>query len=277
MADPGTPDAAYDALATEAIDACARAYPDVRIDRTAVLAQLRGFALADVETWRAHLAELCLVAACVRGDPAAQRAVNGLIRVEAARAAAELRQPAWLADEIQQELAQRLLIASDGKPPRLATYAGQSALGRWLGVAATRTGLNLTRRVRREQPLEDEDIAAAITAPELALVRERYRDAVLDALRAAFAALDNPRDRNLLRLYYVERIGLPRLGQMFGVHGSTVSRWLTALRETIIEDTSTRLAERLGLAGQLGDLESVLRAVRSDLDLTLSRILRVSE
>ncbi|HEY5936886.1 MAG TPA: sigma-70 family RNA polymerase sigma factor [Kofleriaceae bacterium] len=220
-----------------------------------------------------HDQDLALAAAALGGDAAAQRAIDRMIRIEAERAVSALRQPAWLTDEVHQELAQRLLV---GGEPRLATYAGQSALGRWLGVAATRTALNLMRERRPQVALDEDDeaIAAAIADPDVALMRERYRDEVAGAVRAAFEALDNARDRNLLRLYYLERVGVVELGQMYQVHASTVSRWLAALREHIVADTQFRLAERLGISGHYDDLASVIRALRSDLDVTLSRLLR---
>ena len=221
-----------------------------------------------------HDQDLALAAAALAGDAAAQRAIDRMIRTEAERAVSTLRQPAWLSDEVHQELAQRLLVGSE---PRLASYAGQSALGRWLGVAATRTALNLMRERRPQVALDDNDddaIAAAIADPDVALMRERYRDEVAGAVRAAFEALDNARDRNLLRLYYLERVGVVELGQMYQVHASTVSRWLAALREHIVADTQFRLAERLGISGHYDDVASVIRALRSDLDVTLSRLLR---
>jgi RNA polymerase sigma-70 factor (ECF subfamily) len=269
MADP---DDALVARARDAIAACTAAWPDVRVDPAVVQGRLR--AAGDVDDRR--LGDLCLVWACLTGDPAAQRAVDRLIRAEATRVVGELRRPAWLVDEVHQELSQRLLVAPPGGEPRLATYAGQAVLGRWLGVAAMRTALNLTRRARPEAPLEDDaEVAAALLPPDLAVVRDKYRGEVERAIRAAFDALDNARDRNLLRLYYLERIGLDQLGQMFGVHGSTVSRWLTALREHVLEDVRARISEALGLAGNYGDVDSLIRAVQSELDLTLSRILRV--
>jgi RNA polymerase sigma-70 factor, ECF subfamily len=271
-------------LADAVVAACADAYPDVRLARDTARARIAAAGIAAVRA-STHHADLGLVWACLAKAPAAQRVVDRAIRGEAERAVRELRRPTWLADEVHQELAQRVLVPADGAAPRLAQYAGQAALGRWLGVAAARTALNLVRRDRRLAPLEennhdDDALAAAVGGdpaalpPELALVRDRYAREVEGAIRAAFAALDNPRDRNLLRLYYLERVGLDRLGQMFGVHGSTVSRWLAALRETIVDDTRHRLAEQLGMIGKFEDVDSLIRAVRSELDLTLSRILR---
>jgi RNA polymerase sigma-70 factor (ECF subfamily) len=267
------PDDAVSARASEAIAACARAWPDVRIEPGVVHERLREAGPVEDR----HLADLCLAWACLAGDPAAQRALDRMIRAEAQRVVGELRQPAWLVDEVHQELGQRLLVAAPGAAPRLATYAGQAALGRWLGVAAMRTALNLLRGARPETPLdEDHEVADAILPPELAVVRDRYRPEVEQSIRAAFDALENPRDRNLLRMYYLERIGLDQLGQMFGVHGSTVSRWLTAVRAAVLDDVRSRLAERLGHAGNYADMDSLIRAVQSDIDLTLSRLLRSS-
>ncbi len=269
------PEDAVRARAQQAIAACARAWPDVRIDPDALHARLRETGAADVD--ERHLADLGLASACLAGDPAAQRALDRMIRAEAQRVVGELRQPAWLADEVHQELGGRLLVAAPGAAPRLASYAGGAPLGRWLGVAAMRTALNLIRGARPETPLDgDHEVAAAILPPELAVVRDRYRAEVEAAVRAAFDALDSARDRNLLRLYYLERIGLDQLGKLFGVHGSTVSRWLTALRASVLEDVRVRLSERLGLAGNYGDVDSLIRAVQSELDLTLSRLLRRS-
>lgn len=269
---------ALDALLDEAVAACARAWPDVTVDRERLRERLAGLDTANVD--RAHLGELALAIACLAHDAAALRVFDKLVRAEAQRAIGELRKPAWLVDEVHQELSRRLLVDDGDRPARLAQYAGQSALGRWLGVAAMRTALNLTRKDGREAALADDDrdeaVLAAVVAPELALVRERYRSDVEYAIRAAFDSLDTPRDRNLLRMYYLERVGLDRLGVLFGVHASTVSRWLRTLRDTIIEDARNRLAERLGFAGNYGDLDSLMRAVQSDLDLTLSRILRPS-
>ena len=269
-----------DPIVADAIAACASQWPDVKVGDALVRERLRGVDLDTLD--RTHLGELCLAWACLTGDAAAQRAIDVMIRAEAKRAVGELRAEDWLVDEVHQELGQRLLVAADGATPRLATYAGQAALGRWLGVAAKRTALNLTRRRRRfprEEPVERDttELAAVIVDPDLAVVRERYRDDVMAAIRAAFGALERPRDRNLLRLYYLERVSLDKLGQMFGVNASTVSRWLAALRETILEDTRDRLAERLGFAGQAHDLDSLVRAVQSDLDVSLTRILKPPE
>lgn len=271
---------ASDVMVDAVLAATASAWPDVRVGREVVRARLGSLGGVPAD----HLADLGLAWAGLAGDTRALHELDRVIQREAVRATTSLRRPAWFADEVHQELARRVLVVEPGTEPRLANFAGQSSLGRWLGVAAMRTALNLMRRDRGEVPLtdaeeDDAELPAAVgraLAPELAIVRDRYSREVEAAIRGAFTALDSPRDRNLLRLYYLEQVGLDRLGQMFGVHGSTVSRWLTTLRETIMDDTRARLGEQLGMAGHYGDVDSLIRAVRSELDLSLSRILKVS-
>jgi RNA polymerase sigma-70 factor, ECF subfamily len=243
----------------------ARAVPAASPDPVGALAGLR-------------LGELGLACACLLGDPVALETLDGLLAAEARRAAGELRQPAWVADEVQQILRHRLLVADGAEPARLATYAGQGPLGRWLGVAATRAALNLVRDGRRSAALDDARLAGVAAPgddPALELLRRRHRADFEAAVREAFASLSSARDRNLLRLYYLDQVGLDRLGGLYKVHPSTISRWIAAVREQLFDETRRRLGVRLGLSD--GELDSLLRVIRTDLDLTLSRILRASD
>jgi RNA polymerase sigma-70 factor (ECF subfamily) len=219
-------------------------------------------------------ADLALATAALNGDPSALRAIDERIRAAAVRAAAELGQPGWLADEVAVTLRERLLVADGAAPARLGSYLGQGPLDRWLAVAAARAGLNLLRQRRREVATDQArlaDLPSPEREPELDLLRRRHRAAFEAAIRDAFAGLDSPRDRNLLRLYYFDRLGLDQLGQMYNVHGSTVSRWLAAIRQTVFEQTMRLLVERIGVPAS--ELESIMRALQSDLEITLSRIL----
>lgn len=256
----------------EALAAGRAAWPEVAIDRAALDRQLAR-ALEGAQG-PLRLADLYLACASLAGDPAALRALDGLIRAAAARAAGELGQGGWLADEIALTLRERLLVADGELAGRLASYLGHGPLERWLAVAAARTGLNALRAQRREQALDDSRLAALPSPeadPELDLLRRRHRAAFEDAIRDAFAGLESARDRNLLRLYYFDRLGLDRLAQMYNVHGSTVSRWLAAVRQNVFDQTLRLLVERLGLPES--ELASMLRLLQSDLDLTLSRLL----
>jgi RNA polymerase sigma-70 factor (ECF subfamily) len=256
----------------EALAAGKASWPDVVIDRVALERQLAR--ALEGAPGALRLADLYLASASLTGDGAAMRALDGMIRAAAARAAGELGQGGWLADEIALTLRERLLVADGEAEGRLSSYLGHGPLDRWLSVAAARTGLNALRAQRREQALDDSRLAAIPSPemdPELDLLRRRHRAAFEEAIRDAFAGLESARDRNLLRLYYFDRLGLDRLAQMYNVHGSTVSRWLAAVRQNVFDETLRLLVERLGLPES--ELASMLRLLQSDLDLTLSRLL----
>jgi RNA polymerase sigma-70 factor (ECF subfamily) len=260
----------------EAVLAAAREHwPHIQLDRASASQRARYVASG---AHSIHYADLALAWAALAGDPSALRAIEKTLREEATRAILALRRPTWQAEEVRQELALRMLVVGERKEPTLATYAGRSALGRWVGVAAMRTALNLGRRGNREDPLdelEDGSLAAAAPriAPELAIVRARYKGEVEQAMREAFEDVRDVQDRNLLRFYYLDRIELEPLGKLFGVHGSTISRRLSALRTQIAEATRVRLVERLGMEGHTADVASLIRAVHSDFDLSLSQLL----
>jgi RNA polymerase sigma-70 factor (ECF subfamily) len=258
----------------EALAAGQVAWPEVRIDREALRRTVDKALAGDQAPGSLRLADLYLACASLSGDPAALRALDTMIRAAAARAAGELGQPGWLADEIALTLRERLLVSDGEAEGRLSSYLGHGPLDRWLAVAAARTGLNALRARRREQPLDDSRLAALPSPeddPELDLLRRRHRAAFETAIRDAFAGLESARDRNLLRLYYFDRVGLDRLAQMYNVHGSTVSRWLAAVRQTVFDQTVRLLVERLGLPDS--ELASMLRLLQSDLEVTLSRLL----
>jgi RNA polymerase sigma-70 factor (ECF subfamily) len=208
--------------------------------------------------------DLRLAAAVLAGEPAAvarfEREVLAGIDPAVARV-----DPA-LADEVRQELRVRLLVER-----RLEQYAGRGPLLAWVRVAAMRTALNL-RRARR--PGDDEQRLAELVAvepdPELRHLRSTYRAAYAEALAAAFAALPD-RSRVVLRLHWVDGLRLAQIAGLYGVHESSVSRWLAAAADSVAAGTRARLVEQLRLGADT--LASVERLVRSQLDLSLRQLL----
>lgn len=218
-------------------------------------------------------ADLALADACLRGLPAALTAFEEQhgAALEGALAAAGL--PAETRGEALQRLRLRLLVAEEGAP-RLASYAGRGSLRAWLKVAAVREALMLVRaagrRAAHEVAVDDAALlegAALADDPELLMVRERCREALREAFTAAIDALDS-RERTLLRLSLRDRLGVEQLGALFRVHRATAARWLAAVRTKLHAAVRSRLAARLNIG--TGEVESIIRAVGSRIDLSLS-------
>jgi RNA polymerase sigma-70 factor, ECF subfamily len=224
-----------------------------------------------------HAADLYLACACAHGLPAAHAALDAHFLPKVDAAVARVGGSGDEAVEVRQRLRERLLTSEEGRPPRIADYQGTGPLAAWLRAAAVRTALNLQRSDRRRARVEEEALAEGTVAGgdlELDYLRQRHQADFQAALAEALAALPT-RERTVLRLHFVEGLSLERIGGMYQTHKSTVSRWLSRAREDVLADVRRRLAERLQLSGE--ELQSLLRAVRSQLDASLSALLPRSE
>lgn len=256
---------------SSALRAAGAAWPDVTLDSerfAAHVASSRREGGAAPE----HLADLYLACAAAAGDGAAARALDARILAAVEPAIRRVDASASFVDEVRQLLRMRLLVGVDGAPPRLAEYRGRGPLVAWARVAAVRIALNL-KRDERPADAGDEvlgELAAADPDPEIRHLVTLYRAELGAALRAAFGALGD-RERTLLRLHYVDHLKLAQIAALYRVHESTASRWIGAAVESVSMGARRRLTERLALSPST--LDSLTRLVRSDLDLSLGRLL----
>jgi RNA polymerase sigma-70 factor (ECF subfamily) len=221
---------------------------------------------------RVVVSDLYLACACTRGDSAAAVAFEKAFAAQLHAAVEQARLPGVSAAEIVQSLRDRLLVGDAAQGPRISQYDGRGDLRSWLRVAAVRQALMLVRKQRREIPMrEGLDAHLASDDPEIGYLKNLYRAEFAAAFRAAAEALE-ARDRNLLRYHYLDGLTLEQMAAVNGVHRATVARWLAAARETLVNDTQRRLRERI--PGSETEIESLLRLVRSELDLSVRRLFR---
>lgn len=216
-------------------------------------------------------AELYLAAACTAGAPNAasefSRAYGSIIDQAIRRAGAsdvEL-------DELRQDVLELLLVPRPTRSAKLAEYGGRGPLAAWLRTVAARRVIRRRDRARTTpaEPLHDVLLAGGDDM-ELLELRARYGDAFAMAVRDAIGNL-SARQRNLLRQHHVDGLTVRQLGTMHGVHSSTVTRWLQDARTQLHDDTLARL--RMALGASDSTVQSIVRMVLSDLDLTLRRLL----
>lgn len=229
---------------------------------------------ADVEaSLRAlHASDLYLAFACASGDRRALASFDRVFLSQVRSYVAKLDSSASFADEVKQQLREKLLVPAQGRP-RILDYTGRGPLGGWLRVAAIRTGRNLLRSAKGA-PVASDDVDQIRTAkpdPELGYLKQRYARELRDAFEATLARL-GPRERNVLRLYFLEAMSSNAIATMYDVSGATVRLWIKQWREAILDETRKRLAARLRMDSR--ELDSVMGLVQSQLDLTVSRLLR---
>ncbi|WP_241758014.1 transcriptional regulator [Myxococcus landrumensis] len=219
-----------------------------------------------------HARDLALALACVEGltgaDARLEKEVLQKLRVPLARIHPS---PAF-ADEVLQALRSNLLMPREDAPPRLLGYAGVGSLLHWVNITAVRLALRM-RKAHGDESLVEAEVLAAHPSPgglELSFIREDSRAHVRAAFVRAVASLDDE-DRELLRLHFVERLSLERMGTLFGLHKSTLSRRLSGVQALLEKRTRRVLSERLSLREE--ELESLMRAIHGRLDLSLSGLL----
>jgi RNA polymerase sigma-70 factor (ECF subfamily) len=172
------------------------------------------------------------------------------------------------ADEIRQQMRERLLVARPDAPARIGGYEGRGSLASWVKVATLRAASNVRRAEQPEVELADEIPAAAITeVPELRVMAGEYRSAFRAAFRAAFAALP-AEERTVLRLHFLDGVTVRQLAPMLNVSSATAGRRLLSAQTKLGELVLAELA--VAVAVPRADLESAVRAIVSRLDVSLS-------
>jgi RNA polymerase sigma-70 factor (ECF subfamily) len=219
-----------------------------------------------------HATDLYLACACARGEAAAIAELERRFIETCTRFLPAADRDA-IGDEVKQELRGRLLVGGADQRPAIGRYAGSGPLEGWLRVTTVRCARSLRRSERRPARRRAElDSQALLRAPdpEADFLRLRYQPEFEDALRRALVALE-PRDRNLLRLHYLDGIPLDRLGRLHQVSRATATRRVAAARQALFDQTYHLLQEQLRMTRS--EFESLLRYVKSDLSISIQRSL----
>ncbi|MDI1484649.1 sigma-70 family RNA polymerase sigma factor [Polyangium sp. y55x31] len=221
---------------------------------------------------RVRADDFYLACACAAGSPGAveqlERRFGGVIDAVAARFAPSKDRRA----ELRQMLRERLFAARPGAEPRIASYSGRGFLENWLRVAAVRAFVNAAESERREIQAEGDALAAVADGRdvELDFLKAHYRDAFRTAFSRAIARLE-PAERLVLRLSVLDGLTCDEVAAALGVHRATAARRTAQARQRLSDATRKELSSALRVGD--AELDSILRIVESNLDLSLSRLL----
>lgn len=231
-------------------------------------------AAADIVS-RLRAEDLYLACACAAAHPEALRAFEAQVLPACGSALARLDPSSDFADEVKQQLRDKLLVGRAGHPPKIADYAGRGPLVTWVRVAAVRTGINARASGQRAAAMSidrAQALAPAVAAdPDLDYIRRRYAAEFEGALTDACRGLSS-RDRTVLRLKFVDGLNIDQIGGVYGVHRATVARWISSARDQLFSGVREGLAAKLHLSQ--AEFDSLLRAVQSQLDISLTGLLR---
>ena len=191
-----------------------------------------------------HAEDLFLAAAALHGDQEAAAKLRRLYHPAVVGALAAIDMSAPFVEDVEQRLWQVALVGSEGTPPELGGYTGQSALAEWVAGAARR-------------------IAQVIHVRDAADFR--------GALTQALVSLED-RERMIYRLHVANGMTVTMIAKVYRVSDETIARWLAKARDSVIRETQRLLHGEVTLSP--AEFESVAARVVSQLDLGVSRIMR---
>lgn len=223
-----------------------------------------------------HTDDLYLACGCAAGDRVALAGFEARYGRVIERAIVAVGVSAADGADLGQIVRARLLVGSgNGALPRISTYSASGSLAAWVRVVAARETYRLVPRVQRERrrrAADDElaNLAASSDDPEVGYLKRMYREEFKQAIHAAVASLE-ARDRLLLRQYALDGLTIDQLAALHGVHRATAARQVQAARAAVLSRTRWELTRRLRLTPR--EIISMMRLIRSQLDISLSRAL----
>jgi RNA polymerase sigma-70 factor, ECF subfamily len=252
------------------------AHPDIDLDETSFARHLAacGAPVAEPDAAPAlHAEDLYVCAAALGGDAAAAATLRRLHRPVVARYLRNVDGSPAFVDEVEQRLWSAALLATPEGPPKLTSYAGRGPLAGWVGVSAQRIALSLMRHEQAEQRAaegQQREADRVAADPELGFLKQHLRGRFREAVTRALAVLDD-HQRLIYRMYVVDGVPMERIGKMYAVNASTISRRMSAARASVVAEAQRLLREEMGVAPE--DYESMARLLVSQLDLSVSRVL----
>lgn len=258
----------------EAFARASAAWPGVSVEREAFAAFLDARVEED-DLERVKAEDLYAACACATGDVQAITAVEGRYFPDVDAALGKMGLPSDRIAEVKQGLRKHLFVGEDGAAPRIAEYRGTGDLRAWLRVTAMRAALKLLRKHGRETPTDDAILEARSSEddPELAYMKAAYRQAFREAFQESLESL-HPKERTLLKQQIVDGLGIDELGALYRVHRATAARWVASAREKLLSRTRRTFMLRARITSD--ECESIMRLVRSQLDVSLHRRLSAS-
>jgi RNA polymerase sigma-70 factor, ECF subfamily len=280
-ASPALARAHADAIDGVLADLCARgraAHPDVAVEDVVFAAHLGrcGAAVQALSSADIHAEDLYLCCAGLLGDEGAVRTLRARNRAALAGYLRNIDTSPSFVEEVEQRLWDAALIGTVNAAPKLASYAGRGPLGAWIGVAAQRIALTIRRNDAAEARARGHVAVEAnlVTGdPELAFVKQHLRKPFQRAIVEALRSLDD-RQRMIYTLHVIDGVTIERIGVMYGVNRSTVTRWMASARDAIIAAARRLLRDQMQLSAE--EFESLARLLSSQLDLSVSGVLRRS-
>jgi len=238
-----------------------------------------------------HADDLCLIAACERGDEAAWRELiekyGAMVRAVARGVSASEDKAEDLAQSIWAEL-HGLRLREDGKARgKLGYYSGRGSLGGWLQAIVRQLAVDAHRKESKLVQTETDsdfdtlardngnashaNILRSLPDPEQAFAERESSKTLEQAFAHAIDELA-AEDRLLVKLYYFDQLSLREAGALLCVHEATASRRLTRLHKELRARVEAILTKEHGWSQR--EATRALKDASAHLEIDLESLLR---
>ncbi|MCU0238614.1 MAG: sigma-70 family RNA polymerase sigma factor [Pyrinomonadaceae bacterium] len=206
--------------------------------------------------------DLCLIAACERGDESAWEDLVKNFDTTVKSAARSISKNADdaedLANSIWAELHGLRKDADGNLRRKISYYSGRGSLGGWLRAVVNQLAIDEFRKqskfVQIEETREFENLAnenedglviPTHETPEQIFSEKQSQKDVSESLKEAIATLE-AEDKLLIKLYYFDNLNLKMIGATLGFHEATASRKLVRVQNDLRKSTEKILQTKFG-------------------------------
>ncbi len=154
-------------------------------------------------------------------------------------------------EELAQDLREKLLLKGDDGRTRLEKYDGDGPLGRWMEIVAMRLQLNKLRTPKRVTVAEQQILDTVVAKEkDMTHLHGDYFAEFTNAFADAMQGLD-AESKQVLRMAYLENIGLDEIGQKIGMSRASAHRRLVKARQQVARDTEKKLQDTILVSSEL--------------------------
>jgi len=178
-------------------------------------------------------------------------------------------------EDVKHQILAYFLFPRKSLPPAISNYSGSGSLAGYLRISVLNEAVRFVKKGQKEiatDKMEEFDPTALTSKdPAIEALKQQYRTEFKEAFQEAIKALEN-KDVILLRLHYVSGLKMREIGALQNRGKSAVSRAIVQVREKLFRMTHERLMERIGVGKT--EVHSIIRMVKSQLDVSFERILK---
>jgi RNA polymerase sigma-70 factor (ECF subfamily) len=260
----------------EAMVAESRAmWPDVRVQDQIFIAYVADRLLdehGDKALSKIQATDLYVACACCLGDEVAFSQVNDKYLGDIAHGVKKIDSSQGFVDEVLQRLRAKVFTSEGDALPKVVNFSGRGSFRAWLRVAAMRIAMDMTKKAKREVELSDTYSPGDGNRIDVEYLKQQYAQPFKEALSEALTHLSGT-ERTLLRMAVIDGLNTTELSRVYKIHRSTAARRLAKVQDRLAILTRERLCLKVELP--VSELESIIGLVRSRVDLSVERFLRL--